>query len=125
IPAVHLVRRRELAESFSRSAELADDLAVELHLVDFASEVNASCGRAVGPGIRYVEILMRSAGHAHRPRIADIGIGRLEIQVVIPYLHASVAAVAYIDVALCIGRNSVRRVQLTLAVAACTRGLHE
>ena len=39
IAAVHLVDRRELARRLAGAAELADDRAVELHLVDLAGEL--------------------------------------------------------------------------------------
>ena len=53
--------------SLPARAELADDLAVELHLVD-GGVVHA----VVVAGVRDVEILRRAARHAHRQRRADV-----------------------------------------------------
>ena len=64
-------------------------------------------------------------GHADRPRVADVRVVRLPVQIVVEHLHARVAAVADVDVALEIGGDRVRRVELQVAVAARADGLHE
>src|SRR5215208_1466132 len=58
VAAVDLVYRRELARRLAGLAELADDRAIELHLVDFAGDLRAGRRRAVLPRVRGVEILL-------------------------------------------------------------------
>ena len=55
---------------------------------------------------------MRARRDADRPRVADVVVDRLEVQVVVEHLDARVAAVADVDVALRVDRDRVRRVQL-------------
>src|SRR5436189_599855 len=77
IAAVDLVRGGELARGLAPTAELADHLAVQFHLVDFARELGGRSRGAVGPRVRHVQILLagilraRAAGYAHGPRVAD------------------------------------------------------
>src|SRR4029450_8027132 len=63
VSTIHLVRGGKLARRFSGSAEFPDDGAVEFHLVDLPRCIHARGGSAVRPGIRYLEILMGSAGY--------------------------------------------------------------
>ena len=113
------------------AAELADDGAVQLHLVDLAGELGRRRRGAVGPRVRDVEVLLarvlrpRPTRDAHRPRVADVGVVGLPVQVVVQHLHALVAPVAHVDVALEVGGDRVRRVELQVAVAARADGLHE
>src|SRR6185503_8547717 len=58
VAAVHSVNRAEFLQLFPGLAELADDGAVELHLVDLAGDVTRRGGVAVGIGVRRVEILV-------------------------------------------------------------------
>ena len=122
---------REFSRGLAGAAELADDGAVELHLVDLARELGAGGRRAVLPRVRDVEILLarilrtRSARHAHRPRVADIGVIGLPVQIVVEHLDARVAAVAHVDVALEVGGDRVRCVELQIGAAQLADGLHE
>ena len=105
------MNRRELAGGLTGSAELADDGAVELHLVDLAGELGAGGRGAVLPRVRHIEILLAGvlragpARHAHRPRVADVGEVGFPVQVVVEHLHARVAAIADVDIPLEIGGN--------------------
>ena len=104
IAAVDLVNRAELAEALARLAELPDDLAVQLHLVDLAGDGPRRRGIAVGVRVGHEEVLMRPRRDAHGPRVADVVVDGSQDQVVVEHLHARVAAIADVDVALRVRR---------------------
>ena len=68
---------------------------------------------------------MGSTRYAHCPRSTDVRVGSLELEIVVPHLDALIRAVTYIDVAGCIRRDRVRKVQLIRAAALCAGRLHE
>ena len=125
VAAVDLVHRAELAELLAGLAELADDRAVELHLVDLAGDVAILRQPVVGNRVRDEQILMRARRDADRPRVADVVVDRLDVQVVVEDLDARVAAIADVDVSLRIHRHRVRQVELPGLVAARARLLDE
>src|ERR1700730_2931922 len=69
VPAVELVDRAELLRGVAGLAELPEDRAVELHLVDLAGGVARPRGAAVGERIRDEQVLMRPPRDAKRPRV--------------------------------------------------------
>src|ERR1700730_10854119 len=107
VAAIDLVHRAELLQQLAGPAELAEDLSVQLHLVDFTV---FHVGGAVGVGTE--EILMRPWGDANRPRGAHVEVLRFELSVVIEYLNAAIAAIAYVNVALRVGGDGVRGIEL-------------
>ncbi len=72
VAAVDFVHRAELLQRFARLAELADDRAVELHLVDLAGLRRRPRVAVVGHRVRDEQVLMRTRRDADRPRIADL-----------------------------------------------------
>ena len=112
IAAVDLVDGAELSESLAGLAELADDRAVELHLVDLAGDRPRRGRVAVRVGVRDEQVLVRPRRDADRPRVADVVVDGPQHQVVVEHLHARVAAIGDVDVALRVGRDRVRRVHL-------------
>jgi hypothetical protein len=111
------VHGAELAELLAGLPESADDRAVELHLVDLAGDVAVLRQPVVGNRVRDEQVLMRSRRDADRPRVADGVVDGLQVEVVVEYLHAGVAAVGDVDVALCVGRDRVWGIQLTALAA--------
>src|SRR5262245_39595309 len=72
IAAIDLVHRAELLQLLAGLAEAADDLPVELHLVDLAVVEVVRVVR-----VRGEQVLMRAWRDAHRPRRADVQVLRL------------------------------------------------
>src|SRR5215468_2133216 len=99
--------RPELLQQFARGTEFSKHLAVQLHLVDLPV---IHISGAVG--VRTVKVLMGSGRDADRPRRAYVRVLSLEIAVVVEHLDTLVTAVPYVYVALGIGGDRVRRVEL-------------
>src|SRR5678816_1770329 len=100
ITAIDLVHRAELLQLLAGLAEAADDLPVQLHLVELAVVEVVRVVR-----VRREEVLMRARRDAHRPRRADVQVLCLEVQLVVEHLDAVVGAVRNVDVALRIDRK--------------------
>ena len=122
IAAVDLVNRAELAEPLAGLAELADDRAVELHLVDLAGDRPRR--RRVAVGVRVRRRTDTDAAPARcRP---PTGCRRCRswpcsVRSLSSTCTRRVAAIADVDVALRVGRDRVRRVQLARRRAARRR----
>src|SRR5687767_15151990 len=112
LAAVDRVGQPELLRQLAGRTELADDLAIELHLVD-RRVLHAVFVAGVGD----VEVLRRSAGHAHGERRADVAELRLERAFRVEHLDSLVAGVGDVDVALRIDGNRFHAVELALAGA--------
>src|ERR1019366_3580604 len=125
VPAVDLVYRAELAQLFARVPEPAEDRSVELHLVDLAGHRLDLRVVVVRIRVGAVEILMRPGRDAHGPRRAHVVVNGLEIEVVVEDLHAAVAAVAHVNVALGIQGDGMRQIQLPGRRALTARGFQE
>src|SRR5581483_8003579 len=91
VPAIDAVHGAELSEGLPRLAEAAEDGPVKLHLVDLAGVRRGPRVVAVGRRVRDEEVLMRTRGDADRPRTADGVVDGLEIQILVPDLHARIA----------------------------------
>ena len=95
--------RAEFLQQLAGSAELADELAVEIHLVDLAVDVDVRRaglsstrrGTGAGPGVMQM-----------RARRADVQELRLEVAVAVEHLDAPVAAVGDVDDALRVDRDA-------------------
>src|ERR1700681_217912 len=107
VPAVELVDRAELLRRVAGLAELPEDRAVELHLVDLAGGVPRRRRAAVGPRIGDEQVLMRPARDADRPRVADVVVDGLQVEVVVEDLNARVAAISDVHIALSVDRDRV------------------
>src|SRR5580765_1704060 len=125
IAAVDFVHRAELLQGFARLAELADDRAVELHLVDLAGLRRRPRVAVIRHRIRDEQVLMRTWRDADCPGIADSVVNRLRIQIVVPHLNARVAAIADVDVALSVHRHRVRQSQLSRTISSRAGGFDE
>src|SRR3954470_15536285 len=68
---------------------------------------------------------MRPGRYADRPRIADLVVDGLEVEIVVPDLDARIAPVADVDVALRIGGDRVRQPKLALPGPLLPRRLEE
>ena len=66
----------ELAELLARFPELADDRAIELHLVDLTAHRREQRVVVVGVRVRAEQILMRARADADRPRRANVVVDR-------------------------------------------------
>src|SRR5580704_5602635 len=75
--------------------------------------------------VRAVEILMRPRRNADRPWSARIRILSLEVAVVVEYLNSLVPAIRHVHIALSVGRNRVRNIELAGIVPLGTPGLDE
>src|SRR5262245_14315300 len=117
-PAIHLVDRSKLLDQFAGCSELAEDLAVERHLVDLA--VVHRRGRI---RIGREQVLLRARRDADRRWRTDVDILRLEIPVAVEDLNPIVASVADVDEALRIDRHRVRDIELAWRGAARSPGL--
>src|SRR5579864_4120374 len=107
--AIDSVDGSELLRQFAGSAELADDVSVQLHLVDLAVDVDI-VGR-VGTGA--IEVLTRSWRDANRRGSTHIGDLRLERAIPIEDLNSLIPTIGNVHVALRIDGDSVNRVELT------------
>ena len=76
IAAVDLVDGAEFSQSLAGLAELADDRAVELHLVDLTGDGPRRRGVGVGIGVRHEQVLVRARRDADGPRVADVVVDR-------------------------------------------------
>src|SRR5437588_9961306 len=112
--AIDRVDRAELLEQLARPPELADDRAIEAHLVDLARGIEIV--RRIR--IRDVYHLVAARRDADRLRVADILDLGLEGAVVIKHLDALVAAVGGVDVALRINGDAVNAGERAGRVAA-------
>ncbi len=112
VAAIHHVDDLEAAELLAGVAELADDRAVELHLVDFAGDRPGAGPVAVRIGVGDEQVLVRALGHAGGPADADLVVDRLRLEVVVEHLVADVGAVGDVDVALVVDLQAVRQVEL-------------
>ncbi len=129
----------ELLELFAGFAEDSEDFAVEREFVDAAGEgvggvenLVGAGGDADGPGCAGG----LSSGGVWRGFAADGGGGTgvvegdvdgdltEEFSVAVEDLDAAVAAVGYVDVALCVGGDAVRGIELAGLVAGLAEG-HE
>src|SRR6202035_2790288 len=96
VAAVDGIDSSELLRQLAGLAEFASHGSVQAHLVDFAVAVNV--GWRIG--IRDVQELISSLGHANRLRVSDIGEGRFEGSAIIENLYAFVSAVRGINISL-------------------------
>ena len=120
VAAVYLIDRTELLNELARFTELAHNPAVQFHLVDLAV-----VHRAGVVGIGRVEILVGPGGNANRPGRARIGELGLEFAVVVEDLNALVPEVAHVNVALGVGRERMRRIELAGLGTSRSPGLEE
>src|SRR5439155_15684949 len=68
---------------------------------------------------------MRARGDAHGPGRPDVGVGALEIPVVIEDLHPSVRSISDVHVPLRVYCNRVRRIELTRIASTRAPGFDE
>src|SRR4030095_8700079 len=94
VPAVDRVRESALFQLLAGPYGPADHLAVERRLVDGGVFHAVLVAR-----VRDVEILRRSARHAHRQRRADVAELRLELALAVEDLDALVAGIGDVDIA--------------------------
>src|SRR6266851_1517632 len=119
-PAVDRVDDAEFFRQLAGLAELADDLSVQLQLVDLAVIQALGVVR-----VRAVQILRRAARHADRLRHADVGDLRLERALAVEHLDALVAGIGHIEIALRIARQPADLVELPLRRSSLSPGLHK
>src|SRR6187399_1493847 len=112
VAAVDRVDGTELTERLAGFAELADHGAVELHLVDLAAHRREGGNVVVRIRIRREQVLVRSRADAHRPRRADVVVDGAQHELAVEHLNAAVLPVGHVDVALGVGGDRVRDVQL-------------
>src|ERR1700730_6635648 len=113
VPAVDFVDRSEFLQLLAGLAELAEDLAIELHLVDFAVVIEIT-GTV---GVRAVEVLVRARRDTHGPRRAYVEEHRFQSAIVVEHLNAAIAAIADVHVAPRIDRDRVHGIELAGTVA--------
>src|SRR5437762_2399537 len=111
--AVDGVHHVELFRQPAGAAELADDLSVELELVDLAVVERLRVVR-----VRRVEILVRAGRDADRRRHANIRDLRLRRPAAVEDLNPLVAGVGDVDVALRVEGDAAQRVELPDVAAA-------
>src|SRR5580704_4586274 len=104
----------ERAELLARVSKFADDGAIQLHFVNLARHRGHVGDVIVGIGIGAVQILMRARGNANRPGSANLVVDRLELEIVVEDLDSPVASVPNIDIALGVGGDRVRQIELAL-----------
>src|SRR5439155_25664918 len=107
-PAVERVDDTELLRQLACLAELADDLSIQLQLVDLAV-VHALGIVRVGA----VQILRRAAGDADRLRHPDAGDLRLEGAFAVEHLNAVVAGIGHVEIARRITGDAANVVELS------------
>src|SRR5262245_6273099 len=119
-PAVDGVGHAEFLRQLPRPPEPADDLSIELQLVDLAVVERLGIVR-----VRAVEILMRAGRDADRVRRADTGDLRFHVAVAVEDLDALVAGIRDVDVPLRVERDAVQHVELSRLGAALSPRLDE
>src|SRR6266849_8819908 len=90
VAAIHHVDHLEAAEFLAGMTELADDRAVELHLVDLARDRPRARKIAIWVGVGGEQVLVRPLRNARSPADADLVEDGLRLEVVIEYLVADV-----------------------------------
>src|SRR5581483_132850 len=131
--AGHFVYPAELLELLAGFPEYAEDLAVERQLIDAA-------GKRVG-AVKHLPLTRRDADRPRRARslrsfhvlgrhVADRRTRRVTVERNLDYdlaqklaiavedLNATVAAIADVDISLCVGGNRVRGIEFARLIAA-------
>ena len=115
--AIQSVHRAELSLLFAGDAELADDLAVQLHLEDLAGDLSTAVFwlRVGVGGVEY----WCGPGDTQGPGGADVVVHGLVVQVVVEHHDALVAAAAAVDIALGIHGDGMQQGELAGPIRDC------
>src|SRR5439155_522983 len=119
--AVDGVDRTEFLEQPSGTAEFAEDSSVRAHPIYLTRDIN------IVPriGIGNIEDRIGSLGDTYRLCVAEVRKRSLEGAVVVKHLDSPVAAIAGVDVALRVHRNTQNIGELARSCASFAPGLHE
>src|SRR5262245_12017531 len=106
------MNRAELTDLLAGFAELSDDCSVQFHFVNLTADRGLPRIVVIRIRVRAVEILMGARADADGPGSADVVVDLEQLQIAIEDLNASVLTIRDVDVALGVGRDRMRDVEL-------------
>src|SRR5262249_7397176 len=112
IAAIHHMDHLEAPEFLAGMTELADDRAVELHLVDLAGDRPRTQTVDIGGEVGGKQVLVMPVRYARFAADADLIVDGLRLEAVVENLVADVGAIGDVDVALPVDLDPVRQVEL-------------